>query len=152
MSNEIVDRVRALAEPILSEEGMELVEIQYRREAHGWVLRFYIDKEGGVTLEDCSRINQEVGRTLDVEDFIPTRYHLEVSSPGLNRPLKNEKDFLKYRNRFIKIKTFDPIDKRRQFKGKLLDLVENQIQMEIDGGILHIPLSNVAKANLEIEF
>ena len=152
MSKEIVDRVRALAEPILSDERMELVEIQYRREAHGWVLRFTIDKEGGVTLDDCSRINQEVGRTLDVEDFIPTRYHLEVSSPGLNRPLKNEKDFLKYRNRLIKVKTFDPIDKRCQFKGKLLDLVENQIQMEIDEGIIHIPLSNVAEANLEIEF
>ncbi|MEI9478191.1 MAG: ribosome maturation factor [Deltaproteobacteria bacterium] len=152
MSKEIVDRVRALAEPILSDERMELVEIQYLREAHGWVLRFYIDKEGGVTLEDCSRINREVGRTLDVEDFIPTRYHLEVSSPGLNRPLKNEKDFLKYRNRLIKVKTFDPINKRRQFKGKLLDLVESQIQMEIDEGIIHIPLSNVAKANLEIEF
>ena len=152
MSKEIVDRVRALAEPILSDERMELVEIQYRREAHGWVLRFTIDKEGGVTLEDCSRINHDVGRALDVEDFIPTRYHLEVSSPGLNRPLKNEKDFLKYRNRLIKVKTFDPIDKRRQFKGKLLDLVENQIQMEIDEGIIHISLSNVAKANLEIEF
>ena len=152
MSKEIVDRVRALAEPILSDERMELVEIQYRREAHGWVLRFTIDKEGGVTLEDCSRINHEVGRTLDVEDFIPTRYHLEVSSPGLNRPLKNEKDFLKYRNRLIKVITFDPMDKRRQFKGKLLDLVENQIQMEIDEGIIHISLSNVAKANLEIEF
>jgi len=152
MSKEIVDRVRALVEPILSDERMELVEIQYHREAHGWVLRFTIDKEGGVTLEDCSRINHDVGRTLDVEDFIPTRYHLEVSSPGLNRPLKNEKDFLKYRNRLIKVKTFDPIDKRRQFKGKLLDLVENQIQMEIDEGIIHIPLSNVAKANLEIEF
>ena len=152
MSKEIVDRVRALAEPILSDERMELVEIQYRREAHGWVLRFTIDKEGGVTLEDCSRINHEVGRTLDVEDFIPTRYHLEVSSPGLNRSLKNEKDFLKYRNRLIKVITFDPIDKRCQFKGKLLDLVENQIQMEIEEGIIHIPLSNVARANLEIEF
>ena len=152
MSKEIVDRVRVLAEPILSGEGMDLVEIQYRREANGWVLRLTIDKEGGVTLEDCSRINQEVGRTLDVEDFILTRYHLEVSSPGLDRPLKNEKDFVKYQNRLIKVKTFDPIDKRRQFKGKLLGLVENQIQMEIDGGIIHIPLSNVAKANLEIEF
>ena len=70
MSKEIVDRVRALVEPILSDERMELVEIQYHREAHGWVLRFTIDKEGGVTLEDCSRINHDVGRTLDVEDFI----------------------------------------------------------------------------------
>jgi ribosome maturation factor RimP len=152
MSEEIVNRVRALADPILSSEGMDLVEIQYRREANGWVVRLTIDKEGGVTLDDCSRVNQEVGRILDVEDFIPTRYHLEISSPGLDRALKNEKDFLKYRNRLIKVKTLDPIDKRRQFKGRLLGLVENHIQMEIDGGIIRIPLSNVSKANLEIEF
>jgi ribosome maturation factor RimP len=152
MSEEIVNRVRALADPILSSEGMDLVEIQYRREANGWVVRLTIDKEGGVTLDDCSRVNQEVGRILDVEDFIPMRYHLEVSSPGLDRALKNEKDFLKYRNRLIKVKTLDPIDKRRQFKGRLLGLVENHIQMEIDGGIIRIPLSNVSKANLEIEF
>ena len=152
MSKEIADRVRTLAEPILFAEGMDLVEVQYRREANGWVLRLTIEKEQGVTLDDCSRVNHEVGRTLDVEDFIPTRYHLEVSSPGLDRPLKSEKDFVKYRNRLIKVKTFDPIDKRRQFKGKLLGLVENQIHMEIDGGIVRIPLSNVSKANLEIEF
>jgi len=152
MSREIVDQVRSLAEPILSVEGMDLVEIQYRREANGWVLRLTIDKEGGVTLDDCSRVNQEVGRILDVEDFIPTRYHLEVSSPGLDRPLKGEKDFVKHQNRLIKVKTFEPIDQRRQFKGKLLGLVENQIHLEIDGGILRIPLSNISKANLEIEF
>ena len=104
-----------------------------------------LTRREGSPVEDCSRISQEVGRTLDVEDFIPTRYHLEVSSPGLNRPLKNEKDFLKYRNRLIKVKTFDPIDKRCQFKGKLLDLVENQIQMEIDEGIIHIPAVQCGK-------
>jgi ribosome maturation factor RimP len=124
MSKEIADRVRTLAEPILFAEGMDLVEVQYRREANGWVLRLTIEKEQGVTLDDCSRVNHEVGRTLDVEDFIPTRYHLEVSSPGLDRPLKSEKDFMKYQNRLIRVKTFDPIDKRRQFKGKLLGLVE----------------------------
>jgi ribosome maturation factor RimP len=152
MSREIVDQVRSLADPILSVEGMELVEIQYRREANGWVLRLTIDKEGGVTLDDCSRVNQEIGRILDVEDFIPTRYHLEVSSPGLDRPLKGEKDFVKYQNRLIRVKTFEPIDKRRQFKGKLLGLVENQIHLETEGGTLRIPLSNISKANLEIEF
>ena len=85
---EIVDRVRVIADPILSNQEMELVEIEYRREGKGWVLRLYIDKEGGVTLDDCSRVSQEVGRSLDVEDFILTPYTLEVSSPGLTRPLK----------------------------------------------------------------
>ena len=151
-SKEIVDRVRTLAEPILVGEGMELVEIEYRREAQGWVLRLMIDKEGGVTLDDCSRVSQDVGRSLDVEDFIGTRYALEVSSPGLKRPLKSEKDFVKYRSRLIRVKTFNPIEKRRQFKGKLLGLVGDEIQLEIEREIISIPLSNVAKAHLEMEF
>ena len=152
MSKEIVDRVQAIANPILLNEGLELVEIQYRREARGWVLRLYIDKEGGVTLDDCTRISQEVGRSLDVEDFILTPYALEVSSPGLTRPLKDKKDFIRYRNHLIKVKTSSPIESLRQFKGKLLKVSENQIEIETEGGIFQIPLSNVAKANLELEF
>jgi ribosome maturation factor RimP len=152
MSKEIIDRVHAVANPILSSEGMELVEIQYRREAKGWVLRLYINGEGGVTLDDCTRVSNEVGRSLDVEDFIPTPYTLEVSSPGLTRPLKEEKDFIRYCNRLIKVKTFNPIENRRQFKGKLLKVSDNRIEIETDGRVFQIPLSNVAKANLEIEF
>ncbi len=151
MPKEIADRVRSVAEPIVWDERMELVDVEYRRETNGWVLRLIIDKEGGVALDDCSRISQEVGRILDVEDFIEVPYHLEVSSPGLNRPLKNEKDFLRYRNRVIKVKTFNPVVNRRQFKGKLLGFLENQIQMDVDGEMIQIPLSNVAKANLEFE-
>ena len=113
MPQEIMDRVRAIAYPMVSREGMELVAIEYRREATGWVLRFYVDKEGGITVDDCSRISQEVGRSLDVEDFILNPYALEVSSPGLTRPLKNEKDFMKYRNRLITLKTIDPVQNRR---------------------------------------
>jgi ribosome maturation factor RimP len=151
MSKEIIDRVRAVANPILSSEAMELVEIQYRREAKGWVLRLYINGEGGVTLDDCTRVSNEVGRSLDVEDFIPTPYTLEVSSPGLTRPLKEEKDFIRYCNRLIKVKTFNPIENRRQFKGRLLGISENKLEIESDGGILQIPLSSVARANLEFD-
>ncbi len=151
MSKEIVDRVCAIADPILSNEGMELVEIEYRRESQGWVLRLYIDKAGGVTLNDCTHISQEVGRSLDVEDFISTPYTLEISSPGLPRPLKKEKDFIKYCNQIIKVKTIDPIENRRRFKGKLLGISENRIEIEMEGGIIQIPVSNVAKANLEID-
>jgi ribosome maturation factor RimP len=147
----IVDRVRAIADPILSNEGMELVEIEYRREARGWVLRLFIDKEGGVTVDDCSRISQEVGRGLDVDDFILVPYALEISSPGLTRPLKNEKDFVKYQNHLIRVKTFNPLGNRRHFKGKLIGISESRIEMEVDGGVFQIPLSNVAKAHLEID-
>lgn len=151
MTKSIIDRVRVIAVPILSNEGMELVEIQYRREGRGWVLRLIIDKEGGVTVDDCSHISQEVGKSLDVEDFILVPYALEISSPGLTRPLKNERDFIKYQNHLIRVKTFDPIGNQRQFKGKLLGISEKRIEIEVDGGVYQIPLSNVAKANLEIE-
>jgi len=151
MSKEIVDRVRAIANPIIYNEGMELVDIEFRRESKGWVLRLILDKEGGVTLDDCSRVSHEVGRNLDVEDFIQNPYILEVSSPGLTRPLRNEKDFMKYRHRLIKVKIFDPIENRRSFRGRLLSISENTIEIESDGGIFQIPLNNVAKANLEID-
>ena len=152
MSKEIVERVKAIAGPILLNEDLELVEIQYRREARGWVLRLYIDKEGGVTLADCTRISQEVGRSLDIEDVILAPYTLEVSSPGLTRSLTDEKDFVRYCNHLIKVKTFDPIENRRQFKGRLLKVSEKQIQIETEGKIFQIALSNVAKAHLELEF
>jgi ribosome maturation factor RimP len=149
---EIVERVRAIADPLLMAEGMESVEVDYRREARGWVLRLTIDKEGGVTLDDCGRISQVVGRELDVEDFIPAAYVLEVSSPGLTRPLRGEKDFIKHRNRLIKLRTVDPINSRQQFRGKLLGVSNNQIELEMEEGIVQIPLAKIAKANLEIEF
>jgi ribosome maturation factor RimP len=152
ISNETIDRVKAIATPILFSGGMELVEVEYRREAKGWILRLYIDKEGGVTIDDCTHMSQEIERSLDVEDFIWAPYTLEVSSPGLTRPLKSEKDFIKYQNHLIKVKTFDPIGSRRRFKGKLLGVSESAIEIEVEGEIIHIPFTNVAKANLEIDF
>lgn len=150
VSGEVTDRVRAIVSPIVLDERMELVDVEYRRESKGYVLRLTLDKEGGVTLDDCTRISQEVGRSLDVEDFIQTPYTLEVSSPGLNRPLKTEKDFVKYRGRLIKVKTIDSIENRRQFKGRLMEISEDKIEIESEGRIFEILLSNVAKANLEI--
>jgi len=152
MSKEIVDRVREIIDPILFDERMEWVDIEYRRESKGWVLRLYLDKEGGITLDDCAKVSREIGRILDIEDVIQTPYTLEVSSPGLTRSLKTEKDFRTHLNRLIKLKTIDPIENRRQFKGKLLEVSENRIEIEIEGKVFQIPLSNVAKANLEIDW
>jgi ribosome maturation factor RimP len=149
--NEIVKRVRAMIDPILLQEGLELADIEYRKESKGWVLRLYLDKEGGVTLDDCTQVSQEVGRNLDIEDFIQAPYTLEVSSPGLTRSLKTEKDFIKHCNQLVKVKTFDSIENRRNFKGRLLRISENKIEIETDGRIFQIPLDNVEKANLEID-
>lgn len=152
MTQEIIDRVRAIADSILISEGMDLVEVEFRREAGGWVLRLTLDKSGGVTLDDCTRMSREIGRSLDVEDFIENPYHLEVSSPGLDRSLKNERDFIRFSERRIKVKTMEPIGKQKSFKGKLLKCVEGRIEMETDEGIVEIPLPNIARANLEVEF
>jgi ribosome maturation factor RimP len=147
----MIDRVKAVANSLLISEDMELVDIEYRREPVGWVLRLTIDKRGGVTLDDCTRISQEMGRSLDVEDCISHAYRLEVSSPGLDRPLKNERDFIRFSGRRIRVKTIDPIGKQKSFKGRLRTCVESRIEMETDGGIVEIPLSNIARANLEVE-
>ncbi len=148
---EVVKRIQTMTNPLLFQERLELVDIEYRREAKGWVLRLYLDKEGGVTLDDCTRVSHEVGRILDIEDFIQTPYTLEVSSPGLTRSLKTEKDFIKNCHRLVKVKTFHPIENRRNFKGRLLGISGDKIEVESDGGIFQIPLDNVVKANLEMD-
>jgi len=152
VTQEIIDRVKAVANSLLISQKMELVDVEYRREPGGWVLRLFIDKQGGVTLDDCTRVSQEMARSLDVEDFIFNAYRLEVSSPGLDRPLKDERDFIRFCERRIRVKTIDPIGKQKSFKGKLRTCVEGRIEMETDGGMVEIPLSNIARANLEVEF
>lgn len=152
MSAEIKERVKNLIEPILLEQGLELVDMEYRREPRGWVLRLYIDKEGGVTLGDCTQVNQELGRLLDVEDFITNSYVLEVSSPGLTRPLKTERDFRKVKSQRVKVRTLEPIMDQREFKGRLLEVSEQGIEIEADGKRISIPFSKIGKAHLEIDF
>lgn len=148
---EIVDRVRQLADSLLTQGGLELVEVEFRREARGWVLRLYVDKEGGITVDDCAEVSREMGRILDVEDFISDPYMLEVSSPGLTRFLRNERDFMKYLNRRVKVTTREPIGNRRQWKGRIRGVEGDRVELEVDGELFQIPLSNVAKANLEME-
>ena len=129
---------------------MELVDLEYQREAQGWVLRFYIDREGGVTVEDCAEVSGELGAILDVRDLIANAYVLEVSSPGLTRPLKKLEDFNKYRNRLVKVKTFEPIEGRRNFKGVLLGLENERVRLEMEGRPYEIPFRSIAKASLEM--
>jgi ribosome maturation factor RimP len=128
-----------------------LVDLEYQREAQGWVLRFYIDRDGGVTVEDCAGVSGELGAVLEVRDLIANPYVLEVSSPGLTRPLKKPEDFKKFQNRLVKIKTFEPIDGRRNFKGILLGLEGEKVRLEMEGQLYEIRLEGITKANLEIE-
>lgn len=152
MERETEHVVNKIVEPIVDSQGMELVAVEYKREARGWVLRIYIDKKGGVSLDDCVLVSNEVGTVLDVEDVFQSPYALEVSSPGLNRILKKERDFKRFKERSVRIRTHNAIGRRRNFKGRLLGSTKGLIQIDVEGQILRIPLSNVAKANLEFEF
>lgn len=122
------------------------------------VLRLFVDREGGVTLDDCAQVSRELSEILDVEDFIQGYYTLEVSSPGLNRPLKKAADFERYRGRLVRIKTFELLpddagNPRKTFTGELLGLDNGVVRLKLnEGQTAGIPLDKVAKANLEFEF
>ena len=156
--DEVVDRVTALAENLLHSQGMELVDIEYKREGRHMVLRLFVDKTGGVTLDDCALVSRELSEILDVEDFIGENYTLEVSSPGLNRPLKKESDYERYRGRLLKIRTYELVEdeagnRRKTFLGDLEDLADGVVTLRLrEGQVARIPLAKIAKANLEFEF
>ena len=143
--------VMDLIEPVLIVEGLELVDVEYKKEGKNWVLRISIDKEGGVTVEDCQKVSHLTGDLIEVEETIITPYSLEVSSPGLDRVLKREKDFLKFKGRQIRLHSLSPIDNRRKFIGILVDFKDQTVFLELDGKLLEIPLRQVGKANLVIE-
>lgn len=147
----LLQEVREVVEPILESQGFELVDLEYQRESQGWVLRIYLDREGGVSLDDCAGVSHEVGAILEVKDLIPSAYILEVSSPGLTRPLKKPEDFNKFRNQMVKIKLYEPLEGRRNFKGTLLGLEGDRVRVEVEQRVYELPLQGIAKANLEID-
>lgn len=155
---DVASRITELAEPLLASLGMELVEVEYRREGREMVLRLFIDREGGVNLDDCASVSRELSALLDVEDFIQGHYNLEVSSPGLNRPLKKESDYCRYQGRLVKVRTFELLaddagNRRKTFTGELLGLEEGVVRLRLtEGQTAGIPLDKIAKANLEFEF
>ena len=154
---DVMQRVEDLVRPLTDSLGLELVELEYKREGRQMVLRLYIDKEGGITLDDCAAVSKEVSAVLDVEDIVPDRYTLEVSSPGLNRPLKSRADYDRHIGRLVKIKTLELIaddagNRRKTFLGELLGLDGDLIRIKLrEGQTAAIPLGDVAKANLEFE-
>ena len=149
---QVTQSVTELIEPGLLAKGLELLDIEFKKEGKNWVLRIYIDRESGVTLEDCQKVSRLAGDLIEVEDVIEPVYTLEVSSPGLNRVLKKEKDFLKYAGKKINVQCHAPMDGRKKFTGILTGFIDQSIYLEMDGQQYTIPLSLVAKANLVIEF
>lgn len=148
----IAERVRSLAEPILADRGLELVHLEFRREGRGWTLRLYMDRAGGVTLEDCQRVSEELGDHLDVADIIPHSYNLEVSSPGLDRPLTRDADFLRFAGKTARITTHEVLQGQRNFRGRLAGLAEGEVLLDLaDGRQVKIPRGLIARARLEME-
>jgi len=141
-----------MARGILEHAGMELVHLEMKREPGGHLLRLYIDKDGGVTLDDCAAMSRQISAQLDVEDPIEGRYTLEVSSPGLDRPLFSEHDYARFAGRRIRLSTRVPLEGRRNFQGRLEGIVDGTVTMTLEGGQrVAIPREQVAGARLEIE-
>ncbi len=132
MSEFVVEQVEKHVLAILESMDMELVDIQFRRERHGWVLRLFIDTEGGVTLDHCADVSREVGQLLDVEDIIEHAYRLEVSSPGVERPLKSLSDFERFVGRKARIKLHEAVDGGKTFEGIIESVIDKEIALSVD--------------------
>jgi ribosome maturation factor RimP len=148
----VVNQVAELVEPILDEMGIELVDVEFLSQSGKWVLRLYIDKEAGVTIDDCVRVSREIGDLIDVKEAVTHEYTLEVSSPGIDRPLRKEKDFVGAIGKKVKVRMITPIDGRRSFTGYLKGFENDTLYIDIDGSSVTLPWAEVEKANLIYEF
>ncbi|MHB8840960.1 MAG: ribosome maturation factor RimP [Candidatus Aquicultor sp.] len=147
-----VERIEQLIEPVIERENLELVDVELIREAIGLVLRILVDsKEDGISLDRLAKISQPIGAILEESGIITQKYTLEVSSPGVERPLKKPEHFKKFVGSNISVKTEKPIGKRKQFKGRLLEAGDKGFVIEVDGENFEIDYDNVAKARLQVE-
>ena len=152
MSKSVSETIAAIIEPIIDQMGMELVEVEFKKEQDRWVLRVFIDCEGGVQLKDCERVSREIGPVLDVEDPVVHPFTLEVSSPGLERPLKKPVDFERFKGKLARIKLYTPIDGEKTVHAHIQAVEADGIILDKGGETIRIPFTKIAKANLEIEW
>lgn len=151
MAEDVLKQIESLAGPVIEASGVSLVELQFRRETRGWVLRLLIDREGGITLKDCQQVSQELSALLDVESLIDHSYTLEVSSPGLDRPLKKEEDFIRFKGKRVRVQTSEPWEGQRNFEGELQGLEEGWVKLMVGSKEVKVPFGCIAKANLKYE-
>lgn len=154
-TNETRQKIHTLAAQVAEDEGLELVGVDLLGKGKSMLLRVVVDKEGGVTISDCERMSRSLEALLDVEDPIKGSYVLEVSSPGLDRPLASQRDFERNIEKLARVVTTEKIDNQTFFVGRIIDVGEGWIRLRIEqkGGEkdLFIPLDKIAKARLEIE-
>jgi len=147
------NRIRQLVTMAVESLGYELVELELKGAGNNSVLRIYIDKPDGIAHSDCGLVSEQVGTVLDVEDVIPHKYTLEVSSPGLDRKLGKESDFSRFEGKLAKIQTRIPLQQQKVFKGRLKGLRDGRVVLELpQGNLLEIPLDVIQEARLEFEW
>jgi ribosome maturation factor RimP len=157
---DLIDKVRAIAERVAGSYELEIFDVQYRREAGGMVLRVLLDRPGpsatpddSVSVDECARVSRDLSAMLDVEDIVPTAYTLEVSSPGLDRPLRHIGDYRRFSGRRAKLVMREAIDGQRFFKGTLGGIEGTDVLIDGDDGRRHrVPIAIITRANLEVEF
>ena len=152
-TGEIKAKLRAMGRRVLESEGMELVQVDLGRQHGAWLVRLTIDKPEGISLLDCQRVSEQFGAELDVEELIPGSYVLEVSSPGLDRPLRSEEDFHRFIGKLVAISTDEPIAGQRHFVGHLTAYHEGVATVVDARGAEHsIPMQRISRARHEVEF
>ena len=150
---EYEQKTEKLLEPILTENNYELYDIEYVKEGGNWFLRVFIDKENGITIDDCELVSRALSDLLDKNDFIPDSYIMEVSSPGLGRHLKRDKHFEKSIGEEVEVKLYKPLNKKKEFIGLLTDYNQNSITMELeDGTSMELTRKDIATVRLTFDF
>ncbi len=152
MKKKVEDVLLELSMPILKKYNFEFIDTEYKKEGGQWYLRLFIDKEGGITIDDCQIVSEELSPKLDEIDPIEHSYIFEVSSPGIERPLKNERDYKRNLNKIIEIKFYEPLFGKKVIEGILLNYNENSIKINYNGEIVEINKSLIAHIKPFIKF
>ncbi len=150
--NDYEARTEKLAEPIAEDAGVRIYDVEYVKEGSDYYLRVFIDKDGGVNIDDCENVSRSLSDAMDREDFIADPYILEVSSPGLGRTLKKERHFMYSLGEEVQIKTFKPVDGKKEFVGILKSYESGTLTLQTDDGDISFTQDMIAKANLTIDF
>ncbi|MGB5218592.1 MAG: ribosome maturation factor RimP [Smithella sp.] len=152
MDFEVKEKIRQFAEPVVTSEGMELIHVECMKMHTRWIIRLFLDKEGGITLADCANVSDQLGDIFDIREVVNGPYTLEVSSPGFDRPISRDVDFLKYRSSKVNIKTVVKVEGVKNFHGILVDSIEEAgrkfVVVDVSGKIYRIPRQDILKANL----